>query len=83
MSEKHEVICIVKNWRDTLLHDLASIATFVVMLGTGVYLDSEAMQWIGGFLWLLWVFGFATAIQNKSRMTIAQARKRLDELEAE
>jgi hypothetical protein len=82
MAEKREVICIVKNWQDTLLHDLASIATFVVMLGTGVYLDSTAMQWIGGFMWLLWFFGLATAIQNKSRMTIAQARKRLDELDA-
>ena len=83
MADSREVIVVVKNWPDTILHDLASVATFVVMIGTGVYLESTAMQWIGGLMWLLWVVSFASIVAKKGRMTIAQARKRLDELEAE
>ncbi len=81
MSER-EVIVVVKNWRDTALHDIASIATFVAFIGIGVLLQSTAMQWAGALLWFIWVLGFASALAKKNRMTIPEARKRLDEIEA-
>ena len=81
MTDK--VIIIRETWAQSLISDLGTLAMFCAMLGLGVWLDSAAMQWVGGVLFLFAVISFATAKSNGNRCTIAEARTRLDEMEAE
>lgn len=79
---KEEMVVIVDNrlWQ-SLGRDIATLGTFVSMIGLGVFLQSSAMQWVGGLIWFLWVIGRAAIVEKKARMTIPQARAFLDKLE--
>lgn len=86
MSEsKNEptLILYVGRWSTTLTHNGATLLLFAGLFAPGIWLDSAAMQWAAGIMWFLWVLGFATNTAKKNRVTIEQARKRLDELEKE
>lgn len=49
----------------------------------GILLDSQAMQWLGFLMCIICAIGFAIDIQRQNqRLSIDQARKRLDEIEA-
>ncbi len=77
MSSNHTVIVLKETAIQSLVSDAITLATFAAMIGLGVFLQSDAMQWVGGLVFFLWALG-----RTKSkRFTIAQARKFLDELE--
>ncbi|RUM99152.1 hypothetical protein EET67_04960 [Pseudaminobacter arsenicus] len=61
------------------LVDTSTFILFLALIGIGVYLDSTAMQWIGAFVGFFTIAGRAN---RKRRMSIDEAHKRLDELEA-
>lgn len=82
-ERRRELILIHVGWRDSLVSNASTLVTFVGMIGIGVYFDSTAMQWVGGIVFMLSLFGRASTISGKNRMTVAKARKRLDEIEAE
>lgn len=64
-------------WRVVL-----SFAAQTGVIGVGVMADSEAMQWAGFIALVLMVWGMAM-LGKPGGMTIAEARKRIDEIEAE
>lgn len=76
-----EVIIIKESTRQSLISDAGTFALFIGLIGIGWALDSAAMQWTGA------VVGFITVLGQSQkpwrRMTIADARKKLDELEAQ
>lgn len=79
-----EIIVVHETMAKGIVRDATSFATVFAMCGVGIFLESAAMQWVGGILALLVIFSQASRVSGKNnRMTIAQARARLDELEAE
>jgi hypothetical protein len=81
MTERTHVIIITETVMQSWARDASTLAMFVALIGIGIWTDSIAMQWVGG------VIGFLTIIalkaSSRSRMTIEQARARLDEIERE
>lgn len=60
------------------------LATFVSMIGLGVLLGSQAMQWAGAVMWFLFMFGWATSLREAMRCSsFDEARRKLDEWERE
>ena len=80
MSDEREYILVVDDrlWK-SVSRDIVSIVTLFAMVGVGYVLGSVALQWIGGLIWILWIIARVDA--QRKKMTISQARKRLDELE--
>ncbi|MGR9056045.1 hypothetical protein ACU8NH_09065 [Rhizobium leguminosarum] len=76
---KTEIIILHETVLQSYLIDSSTFLLFAALIGLGVYLDSNAMQWIGGLMGIVTIS--ARAIR-KDRLSIAGARKRLDELEA-
>lgn len=55
-----------------------------IMIGAGVLADSPAMQWMGFVMVILCgIVAIAMQADRQGAMSIDEARKRLDELEAE
>lgn len=78
---KREVILIRETLRDSVIRDLTTVICFVAMIGIGVWLDSSALQWIGAFLGFIAIMSRSINLMEKSRYSIEEARRRLDELE--
>ena len=79
---KEEMVVIVDNrlWQ-SLGRDIATLGTFVSMIGLGVFLQSSAMQWVGGLIWFLWVIGRAAIVEKKCLILFdAITVKKLNEL---
>lgn len=81
MSEKEtEIMLVSETVAQSWLKDGSAAALFVALIGTGWLLDSSALQWSGAFV------GFLTLALRSSgkvpRLTIAEARERLNELES-
>lgn len=80
-NKEREIILLHETVLQSWVRDASSIVMFIALIGIGVYLESAAMQWVGAILGFLTIIGKAISHHNKSKMTIAQARKRLDEME--
>lgn len=59
----------------------AAVGIAAVFFGPGILADSAAMQW-AGFVLLIALIGVVIMAWDHPRLTIAEARKKLDELEA-
>jgi len=81
MTKTTPVIIVHETIAQSWIRDASSVAGFVALISIGVYLDSSAMQWVGAILGFLTICGSATAAARKHKMTVAEARKRLDEIE--
>jgi hypothetical protein len=79
MKEKTSIIVIHESVAQSWARDASSFVMAVVMMGVGVWLESGAMQWVGAFMWFLAMLNMAMNAARK--MTVAEARKRLDEIE--
>jgi hypothetical protein len=77
-----EVIVIYETVAQSVLKDAVSIAALSAAIGLGVVLNSPAMQWVAGIIWLVLVLSLSARAFKDNRMTVAKARKRLDEIEA-
>ena len=54
----------------------------ITLIGVGIVADSPAMQWAGFVVTMLSIAAFSTLLGKKNHgLTIAQARRRLDEIE--
>jgi len=75
-----EVIIVHETILKSVVVDATAFALFLSLIGVGWFLNSNAMQWVGA------IIGFITIVAQSSvrtkRCTIAQARKKLDELES-
>lgn len=79
MKTKTEVIIVYETVLQSYLIDTSTFVLFAALIGLGIFLDSTALQWIGG---LMGIFTICARIDRHKRMTVDQARKRLDEIEA-
>lgn len=82
MSKGPEVILLHERAGTSWRRDTSTVAGFVAMIGIGVLLDSAALQWVGAFIGFLAIASNTIRAFKDNRMTIEQARKRLDEIEA-
>lgn len=80
MAEK-AVILIRETTAESLWKDATTCAVFVVLIGLGWWIDSNAMQWFGGVLAFLFAMGRASVALAKATCTVAEARARLDKME--
>jgi hypothetical protein len=82
MSEKRFFVVIDDRLWKSAARDLISCCSLLVAVAVGVVVDSSALQWIGGLMWVLWFFARTSRdVKNKTYGTIAEARAALDELE--
>lgn len=81
MKEEKELIVIVdqRMWQ-SIASDAVSFGLLALAMFVGVALNSAALQWVGGIVWILHLFGMGARKLN-TRLTIEQARAKLDELE--
>lgn len=80
MADPIKLVIIDDRLPLSIARDLVSIGTLTAAVGLGVWLDSVALQWIAGILWILIVIGKGLKLKE-DKYTIAQARTKLDELE--
>ena len=81
-SKDTTVIVLHETILQSIVRDVGTLAMFVVLIGIGWLIDSNAMQWFGGLIAFIVTCGEATAIYNKSRHSLASARALLDDIEA-
>lgn len=60
--------------------DVFSAGMLIALISVGVAVNSSALQWLGGIVWMMWLF--ARAQGRRHFMTVAEARTRLDEIDA-
>ncbi len=81
MKPSQEFFIIHQTVMESWLRDASTFALFVALIGTGVLLNSVALQWVGA------IVGFVTVLCRGAgfahRLTITDARKELDRIEAE
>jgi len=76
-----EVILLQESVWQSFCRDALTFATFAAMIGLGVYLDSSAMQWVGGVLFFIALMARVVNTGKRNTYTIEQAREKLDEIE--
>ena len=67
------------HWQ-TWSRDASTLALFLGLIGPGIYFESAWLQ-ATGFA-VAWIFTLAQVSKHKNEMTIDEARKWLDEMEA-
>ena len=82
MAGKNTLIVIHQTPLQSWVRDASSAAMFIGLVGIGVVLDSIALQWAGAILGFLVIISQAISLRENHKMTVEQARKRLDEIEA-
>ena len=82
MSKSPEVIVIHESVLASYLKDIGSIVSLLAAVGLGIWLDSAALQWVAGLLWIVMVLTASVKSMNGNRMTVSDARKKIDEIEA-
>jgi len=82
MADKQIVIIIRESTLESVISDTYSIGALVGAVLLGWWIGSDALQWIAGIIMFLVIAG-ESAGKYKNKLTIEQARKRLDEIEAD
>lgn len=80
MTTNTQIIIIKESAWESVVSDAGSFVTAIAMVGVGWAVDSAAMQWLGAVLFLISML--AQGSKKWTRMSIADARKRLDDIEA-
>lgn len=76
--ERHFIV-IRESIAESIIIDGTTFLMFAAMIGLGVYLESEAMQWIGG---MFFIFGMAARLSGgPKKMTKQQALDYINKLE--
>jgi cell division protein FtsW (lipid II flippase) len=78
---KAEIIVVHETVLASYLKDFGSAAAFAAVVGLGVLLDSQPLQWVGAIIWMIAMVSAAYRTFDNGRLTIDAARKRLDEIE--
>lgn len=81
MSKSAEVIIVTETALQGWMRDAGSAVMFIALIGIGVFLESNAMQWVGAIIGFIVIISRAMRIAKDNRYTIAKARARLDEIE--
>jgi hypothetical protein len=78
MTKPTTLIVIRETLAQSLLRDAGSVASSFALILPGFYIGSTALQFIGGLLLVLFAFCKLTTIVNDNRMTLEQARDKID-----
>lgn len=81
MTDKREILIITESVGQSWRRDLSSLVTIIALIGIGILLKSNAMQWVGAILGFLMIMSRAARTVKDNRFTVEEARKRLDEIE--
>lgn len=81
-DNKRIIISDDRLWK-SIARDTYSGAVLLALVLLGWWIGSAALQWIGGIVWILFLFGRAANTLQKYRFTITEARDELDRLEQE
>jgi hypothetical protein len=74
VSEPKQLIVMVhETVAQCLMRDAITFVTLVGSIGTGVLLDSSAMQWIAGIIWVVWLISRSLGQANVLRKTPQEA----------
>ena len=82
MSKPAEIIVIHESVSASYLKDLGTALSLLAVVGIGIWLDSDPLQWVGALMWIVAMLAAAIKRNNSNRMTVTDARKRIDEIEA-
>ncbi len=82
MTEK-QVILIKESFWPSVAKDTYSIGVLLAAVGLGVWIDSSALQWVAGIIWIFWVFARANRYGKDCTYSISEARKKLDQIAPE
>lgn len=77
------IILLRESWQSSLAKDAGTFAMLAGLIGLGVFVGSTALEWIGALMGMFWLVAKTMRTTDKYKFTIAEARKRLDELELE
>lgn len=80
MKQPPEIIILRETVLQSWASDAGTFALFGALIGIGWLMDSTAMQWVGAIVGFIAIL--SKSLTRSKRRTIAQARQRLDELEA-
>lgn len=81
-DDSDTVILIHETILQSLARDAGTFATIAGLVAIGIVVESTALQWIGAIMGFLTVIARSSGAVQRSRMTVAQARTKLDEIEA-
>lgn len=82
-SDKTDTVILVhETVLQSLARDAGTFATIASLVAIGVFVDSAALQWIGAIIGFCSVIARSSGAMQRARMTVAQARTKLDEIEA-
>lgn len=76
-----EVIFVQESIWESIVKDTYSSIVLLSYVAIGWFLDISVLQWIGALIWMIWVGTKLSGSHAKSKCSIAEARRRLDELE--
>ncbi|CAN7597828.1 hypothetical protein [Bosea sp. LjRoot237] len=76
------VILISETVLQSWARDVFMFATLTSLVAVGWFLESAAQQWVAALMGFLAICVRASGRTKAARMTIAEARKKLDELES-
>lgn len=83
MSIKETKVIILKeNVWNSWARDFGTFLTFTGLIFIGVYLESSALQWVGAIIGFFVIACRSISYFNNQKLTVSEARKVLDELEA-
>lgn len=85
MSDKKlEIMIVHESIKESIISDSYTVGSLIACAYIGYLLDSSALQWFAGlFLVLMIITRSASRSITGPRLTIQQARQKLDELERE
>lgn len=67
--EPREVIVIAETLGKSIARDAVTFVMIVGVIGTGRYLDSPAMQWMGFIILIIAALGRAASISRNAKMS--------------
>lgn len=76
-----EILIMREPLWESLAKDTFSCVVLLGLVGVGIWAGSSAMQWAGAVIWMVWMPSKAVSYFNKNKLTIAEARAKLDALE--
>ena len=78
-----KIVIIKETFLESLKRDAFTVVSAWVMILPGWWIGSSALQWTGSIMFGLFFLARMAKVQSENIKTIAEARKLLDELEAE
>jgi hypothetical protein len=78
-----KVIIVRESVRESVITDGVTFGCLIASVAIGRYLDSGALQWIAGLMFVVFLLGRSIRDGAKRFFTIAEARAELDRLEKE